>query len=68
MDSKGTSGKPSADHYMMFRLVPIAPGESLYGGVYDITRLVGYHSGHGSALPFDTAFADLLRHGVVSVK
>ena len=59
--AKKYPGTPHSEHYMMFKLEEIKIGEALYGGVYDVTKMSCYSSFHGSANPFDTIIAELLR-------
>lgn len=57
-------GNPSADAYLLFKLIPIKPGAPLYGITCDISKLPQYSGGAQSAHPFTITFQDMLLHSV----
>lgn len=55
---------PKGDAYLLFKLIPIQPGEPLHGITCDISKLPQYAGGNASARPFTVTFQDILLHSV----
>lgn len=55
---------PGGEAYLLFGLVPIQPGEPLYGLTCDVSKLPQYAGARAAARPFTVTFQDVLLNAV----
>ena len=54
----------SGDAYLLFKLIPLKPGEPLFGIKCDISKLPQYSGRRAATHPFTVTFEDVLLHAV----
>lgn len=57
--NQGYPGTPAHNFYLVYRVTPVLEKE-LTGRSWDISRLDGYKSGHGTAFPFVVTLSELM--------